>query len=117
MAMCSKVLYLVMDSSWLYFYLLEISRPVPPPRPDDREVWENVWLVESAAGVALFSGLIQVSVEARISGDRWLAYAVMKSALFTANWQFHSPTDKGVSQSEVCFRERRLLRLRCRLVV
>ena len=47
MAWYSKVLYLALGSSWLYFHLLEISRPVP----DVREVWENVWLVESAAGV------------------------------------------------------------------
>ena len=30
----SKVLYLALGSSWLYFHLLEISRPFPPPRPD-----------------------------------------------------------------------------------
>ena len=41
----------------------------------------------------------------------------MKSALFTADWQFHNLTDKGVPQSKVCFRERRLLRLPWRLVV
>ena len=48
---------------------------------------------------------------------KWLAYAVIKSALFTSDWQFHSPTDKGVSQGEVCLRERRLLRLRSCVVV
>ena len=73
MAWYSKVLYLALGISWLYFHLLEISKPVPPPRPDVREVWENVWLTESAAGVALFSGLIQVSVRARMSSDRCLA--------------------------------------------
>ena len=73
MAWYSKVLSLALGSSWLYFHLLEMSMPVPPPCPDVREMWENAWLVESAAGVALFSGLIQVSVRARMSRDRWLA--------------------------------------------
>ena len=73
MAWYSKVLYLAMGSSWFYFHLLEISIPVPPPRPYVRELWENVWLVDSAAGVGLSSCLIQVSVRARMSSDRWLA--------------------------------------------
>ena len=40
----------------------EISKPVPPPRPDGREVCEKEKEDERAAGVVVFSGVIQVSV-------------------------------------------------------
>ncbi len=41
------------------FHSFEIRRPVPPPLPIVRGVWEKVKLVERAAGVAVSSGLIQ----------------------------------------------------------
>ncbi len=41
-----------------------MSRPVPPPLTVKRGVWEKEKLLESAAGVALSSGLIQVSLRA-----------------------------------------------------
>src|SRR4029434_6134641 len=75
-SMC-KCEYCIIAMSIFYFYQsyfnLIVSSPVPPPRPDGREVWENALLVESAAGVALFSGLIHVSVRAKSRGERWLA--------------------------------------------
>ena len=40
----------------------------------------------------------------------------MKSAFLTADWQFHRPTEKEVTVDEVCWSERRLPRLRCRLL-
>ena len=47
----------------------EISKPVPPPWPDGREVCEKEE-DERAAGVAVFSGVIQVSVSARNCSGR-----------------------------------------------
>jgi len=41
-----------------------MSRPVPPPLPVKQGEWENEKLLERAAGVAVSSGLIQVSVRA-----------------------------------------------------
>uniref|UniRef100_A0A0E9W6X6 Uncharacterized protein n=1 Tax=Anguilla anguilla TaxID=7936 RepID=A0A0E9W6X6_ANGAN len=52
-----------------YFQEGEIRRPVPPPRPDGRGVWENEKKEERAAGVAVFSGVIHVSVRARKSRE------------------------------------------------
>ena len=72
----------------------ERSKPVPPPRPVERGEWENEWLTERAAGVAVFSGRIHVSVSARASREAWDANAGMKSALFTADWQFQSPIER-----------------------
>ena len=43
----------------------EMSKPVPPPRPDGREVCEKEKEDERAAGVVVFSGVIQVSVSTR----------------------------------------------------
>ena len=43
----------------------EISKPVPPPRPDGREVCEKEKEDERAAGVAVFSGVIHVLVSAK----------------------------------------------------
>ena len=48
----------------------EISKPVPPPRPDGREVCEKEKKDERAAGVVVFSVVIQVSVSARNCSDR-----------------------------------------------
>ena len=48
----------------------EMSKPVPPPRPDGREVCEKEKEDERTAGVAVFSGVIQVSVSARNCSDR-----------------------------------------------
>lgn len=47
------------------FHEGEIRRPVPPPRPEGRGVCEKEKEDESAAGVAVLSGVIQVSVRAR----------------------------------------------------
>ncbi len=55
-------LFILGDDIGVNFQLLEMSRPVPPPLPVKRGVWEMEKLLESAAGVALSSGLIQVSV-------------------------------------------------------
>ncbi len=52
------------DDKGVNFQLLEMSRPVHPPLPVKRGVWEKDKLLESAEGVALSSGLIQVSVRA-----------------------------------------------------
>ncbi len=60
----SKELLIPRDGKGLHFQLIEISRPVPPPLPVRRGVWENLKLLESAARVAVSSGLIQVSVRA-----------------------------------------------------
>ena len=43
----------------------EMGKPVPPPRPDGWEVCEKEKEDERAGGVAVFSGVIQVSVSAR----------------------------------------------------
>ncbi len=65
---------------------------MPPPLPIVRGVWEKVKLVERAAGVAVSSGLIQVSVRAmRLRPGMGIAIEGIKSALFTADWQFQSP--------------------------
>ncbi len=59
--------------------------------------WEKEKLLESAAGVALSSGLIQVSVRAMRFSLEWLVMEVMKSALLTADWQFQRPIEKESS--------------------
>ena len=58
----------------------EISKPVPPPWPDGREVCEKEKEDERAAGVVVFSDVIQVSVS--VSSDE---------AFHVADWQFHRP--------------------------
>ena len=67
-----------------------MRRPVPP-RPLFLGDCENEQAVERAAGVAVFSGVIQVLVRAR----KWIvcreALAEMVSAFLTSDWQFHSP--------------------------
>ena len=42
----------------------------------------------------MFSGRIHVSVSARVSREAWDANTGMKSALFTADWQFQSPIER-----------------------
>lgn len=59
------------------------------------------------------SGLIHVSVSATIERAECLTKAVMKSALFTADWQFHKPIgniEEAVVDSEIACR---LLALHC----
>lgn len=69
----------------------EMSRPVPPPLPVGLGVWLKEKAEERAAGVDVFSGVIQVSVRARKSSDCWIAKPEMKSALRVADWQFQRP--------------------------
>ena len=61
--------------------------PVPPPRPEGQGVWEKEYVGERAAGVAVFSGMIQVSVRAK----KWrvLEGGVSQNGQFS--WQFQSP--------------------------
>ncbi len=86
---------------------------MPPPLPIVRGVWEKVKLVERAAGVAVSSGLIQVSVRAMRLRPEWVAIEGIKSALFTADWQFQRPigTDSKVVEDRGTIR--RLLGLAC----
>lgn len=65
------------------------ERGVKQPFPDSHGVWD-LYAEESAAGVAEFWEVIQVSVSARKSKAWWEARAEMKSAFFTADWQFLS---------------------------
>ena len=58
--------------------------------------------MERAAGVAVFSGRIHVSVSARASREAWDANAGMKYALFTADWQFQSPIERGHVEKSLC---------------
>ena len=48
-----------------YFHFGEMSRPVPPPRLTALGVWEKEYTSDRAVGVAVFSGVIHVSVRAR----------------------------------------------------
>ncbi len=81
--------------------------------PVKRWVSEKEKLLESAAGVALSSGLIQVSVRAMRFSLEWLVMEVMKSALLTADWQFHRPIEKESNVLADIGKVRRLLGLRC----
>ncbi len=92
-----------------------MSRPVPPPRPTWRGVWEKDKLLESAAGVAESSGRIQVSVKAKMLSVDCKEKAEMKSALLTADWQFQRATEKERGVVEDVEIERRLAGLRGRL--
>ena len=65
--------------------------PVAPPRPDGLWVCENEEVVERAAGVAEFSGVIQVSVRARKWRVMSDVQAEMDAAFLTADWKFQSP--------------------------
>ncbi len=60
----SKEMLIPREGKGIHFQSLEISRPVPPPFPVRWGVWENEKLLESAAGVAVSSGLIHVSLRA-----------------------------------------------------
>ncbi len=62
--MIQRSCFILGDDKGVNFQLLEMSRPVPPPLPVNGGGWEKEKLLESAAGVALSSGLIQVSVRA-----------------------------------------------------
>ncbi len=92
---------------------------MPPPLPIVRGVWEKVKLVERAAGVAVSSGFIQVSVRAMRLRPEWVAIEGIKSALFTADWQFQRPigTESKVVEDRVYYIiyyiVRRLLGLAC----
>ena len=72
-------------------HLREMSKPVPPPLPVGLSVWVKEKAEERAAGVAVLSGVIQVSVRARKSSDCCVTKPEMKSALRVADWQFHRP--------------------------
>ncbi len=71
-----------------------MSRPVPPPRPTWRGVWEKENLLERAAGVAESSGRIQVSFKPKMLSVDFKEKAEMKFALLTADWQFQRATEK-----------------------
>ncbi len=60
----SKELLIARDGKGVNFQLLEMSKPVPSTSYSQMGVWEKEKLFESAAGVALSSGLNQVSVRA-----------------------------------------------------
>ncbi len=94
-----------------------MSRPVPPPRPTWRGVWEKEKLLERAAGVAESSGRIQVSVKAKTLSVDCKEKAEIKSALLTADWQFQRPTEKERGAVEDVEIGRRLAGLHCRLRV
>ena len=76
----------------------EVRRPVPPPLPVDLGVWEKLYAAERAAGVDEFWAVIQVSVSARNWRPCVYAKEEIKSAFFTADWQFHKApaTEIGV---------------------
>ncbi len=94
-----------------------MSRPVPPPRPTWRGVWEKEKLLERAAGVAESSGRIQVSVKPQMLRVDCKEKAEIKSALLTADWQFQRATVKERGVVEDVEIGRRLAGLRCRLRV
>ncbi len=71
-----------------------MSRPVPPPRPTWRGVWEKENLLERAAGVAESSGRIQGSFKTKMLSVDFKKKAEMKFALLTADWQFQRATEK-----------------------
>ena len=75
------------------FHLGDVSSPVPPPIPVERGVWVNLWETARAAGVAVLSGVIQVSVRARKLRDLREAWAEINSAIsfLVAAWQFQRP--------------------------
>lgn len=57
---------------------------------------------ERAAGVAVFSGCIQVSLKANTSIHGWLAKVGMKNALLTVYWQLCRPAERDVHVREYC---------------
>ncbi len=94
-----------------------MSRPVPPPRPTWRGVWEKDKLLERAAGVAESSGRIQVSVKPKMLRVDCKEKAEMKSALLTADWQFQRAIEKERGVVEDVEMGCRLAGLLCRLRV
>ncbi len=94
-----------------------MSRPVPPPRPTWRGVWEKEKLLERAAGVAESSGRIQVSVKPKMLRVDCKEKAEMKSALLSADWQFQRAIEKERGVVEDVEMGCRLAWLRCRLRV
>ncbi len=94
-----------------------MSRPVPPPWPTWRGVWEKEKLLERAAGVAESSGRIQVSVKPKMLRVDCKEKAEMKSALLTADWQFQRAIEKERGVVEDVEMGRRLAGLLCRLRV
>ncbi len=94
-----------------------MSRPVPPPRPTWRGVWEKEKLLERAAGVAESSGRIQVSVKPKMLRVDCKEKAEMKSALLTADWQFQRAIEKERGVVDDVEMGRRLAGLLCRLRV
>ncbi len=100
-----------------YFQLFEMSKPVTPPRPTWRGVWEKEKLLEKAAGVAESSGRIQVSVKPKMLSVDCKEKAEMTSALLTADWQFHKPSEKEGGAVEEVEMGRKLAGLHCRLCV
>ncbi len=99
------------------FQLFEMSKPVTPPRPTWRGVWEKEKLLEKAAGVAESSGWIQVSVKSKMLSVDCKEKAEMKSTLLTADWQFYKPTEKEGGAVEEVEMGRKLAGLHCRLCV
>ena len=75
------------------FHLVDVKIPVPPPRLARRGEWVNVCTSDSAAGVAVFSIGIHVSVNPRNCSDLKAAWPTIVSAMrsFTAEWQFKRP--------------------------
>ena len=59
----------------------DVKRPVPPPAPVERGVWVKECETERAAGVAVFSGVIQVSVRARNCRHLRVAWLEMNSGM------------------------------------
>ncbi|MGL5643245.1 MAG: hypothetical protein ACRCW3_00490, partial [Metamycoplasmataceae bacterium] len=81
--------------------------------------WVKEKLLEIAAGVAVFSGQIQVSVKPKICREDWVAKAGIKSALLTADWQFHRPIENeggGLGEGEIVCKKA-VLRCLLRLLV
>ncbi len=94
-----------------------MSRPVTPPRPTWRGVWEKEKLLERAAGVAESSKRIQVSVKPKMLSVDCKEKVEMKSALLTADWQFQRAMEKERGVVEDVEIGRRLAGLHCRLCV
>lgn len=81
---------------------LDKSKPVPPPLPVCLGECEKEKAEDRAAGVVEFSGVIQVSVKARKCRLWCDAKAEMKSAFWTADWQFQSPPTTLVGDADDC---------------
>ncbi|KAK1795647.1 hypothetical protein P4O66_001139 [Electrophorus voltai] len=80
----------------------DISKAVPPPLPRRLGECVNEKAEDRAAGVAEFSGVIHVSVRARKCRKWRDANAEMKSAFWTADWQFQSPPATTICDGVKC---------------